>query len=309
MYAVLAGCSKENKSLNEDISGREALEQEMYDAVSEEFEQETYEAENELSDKADSGEEFFENTMSDEGNSDEKSWGSEMNDETNHGNEPLESEMEDAEMSEEPLESEMHDEIDSADRESEEEYVQYIAEEYGEIQPYGSEFYFNEETKGFYYNLEMFFLGSDFLYTMNDTLQEFYDGYLKQYQEEENRYMEQGEPDFPEGVVPYSELIFLGIQHIENDYVSLLFNDVTYMGGVHPYSRFDAITVDRCTGKEVTASEILEESDEEILEKVSDLMGLDTQADWTDIDFFLQEDTIVFFYRMPGYWEDVILRR
>ncbi len=189
------------------------------------------------------------------------------------------------------------------------ESIQYIAEEYGEIQEYGGEFYYDEETKGFYYHMEMFFLGSDFLYTMNDTLQEFYDGYLRQYQETEEWYLEQGAEEVPEGRVPYSELLFLGIQYIDNDYVSLLFNDVTYMGGAHPYSMWDAITVDRHTGEEVTASEILGESDEEILEKVSELMGLDVMATWEELDFYLQQDRIVFFYRMPGFWNDVVLGR
>lgn len=190
-----------------------------------------------------------------------------------------------------------------------EESIHYISEEYGEILPYGGEFYYDENTKGFSYELEMFYLNSDFLYSMNDTLQEFYDGYIKQYQETENFYMEQGPEsvEITEEQVPYSKLLFLGIQHIENDYVSLLFNDVTYMGGARPYSRYDAITIDCCTGREVTASEILMESNEVILEKISDLMGLDVVADWEDIDFYLQEDSIVFFYRMPGYWEDVIL--
>ncbi len=186
---------------------------------------------------------------------------------------------------------------------------EYIAEDYGEIQAYGSEFYYVEETKGFYYNMEMFYLNSDFISSMNDTLEEFYDGYVKQYQESEDWHIEQGKQEMPEGKVPYSELLFLGIQYVNNDYISLLFNDVTYMGGAHPYSMFDAITIDRCTGEEVTASQILEESDKDILEKVSDLMGLDRQAKWTDIDFYLQEDTIVFFYRMPGYWDDVTLGR
>ena len=189
------------------------------------------------------------------------------------------------------------------------EEVTYITEEYGEIQNYGGEFYYDENTQGFYYNLEMFYLGSDFLYTMNDTLQEFYDDYLWQYQEAEEWYLEQEPEAVPGGKVPYSELLFLGIQHIDNDYVSLLFNDVTYMGGAHPYSMFDAITLDRHTGEEVTASEILGESNEEILETISDLMGLDVVATWEDVDFYLQEDVIVFFYRMPGYWEEVVLGR
>lgn len=185
----------------------------------------------------------------------------------------------------------------------------YTVEDYGEIQLYGSEFYYDENTKGFYYDLEMFFLGSDFLYTMNDTLQKFYDEYLWQYQETEEWYLEQEPEKVPEERVPYSKLLFLGIQHIDNDYVSLLFNDVTYMGGAHPYSMFDAITVDRHTGEEVTASEILGESNEEILGKVSVLMGLDVVANWGDIDFYMQDGSIIFFYRMPGYWEDVVLER
>lgn len=185
----------------------------------------------------------------------------------------------------------------------------YPAEDYGEIQPYGSEFYYDKETKGFSYNLEMFYLNSEFLYSMNDTLEEFYDGYLNQYRETEDWYMEQGKSEFPDERVPYSNFLFLGIQYIDNDYVSLLFNDVTYMGGAHPYSTYDAITLDRCTGKEVKAAEILGESDNEILEKVSNLMGMDVVADWNGIDFYLQEGEIVFFYRMPGYWEEVVLRR
>ena len=215
-------------------------------------------------------------------------------------------EQDSLELVNEEIEQQYLENLEMTDLKEEKEY---ITEDYGEIQPYGSEFYYDEETKGFYYNLEMFYLNSDFLYTMNDTLEEFYDGYLKQYQKSEDRYMEKGESDLPEGVVPYSELCFLGIQHVDNDYVSLLFNDVTYMGGAHPYSWYDAITVDRCTGEEVTASEILRESDKEILEKVSDLMGLDGVASWEDIDFYLQNDSIVFFYRMPGYWEDVVLGR
>ena len=39
----------------------------------------------------------------------------------------------------------------------------YEASEYGEIQEYGGEFYFDENTKGYYYNLECFYLNSDFL--------------------------------------------------------------------------------------------------------------------------------------------------
>ena len=90
----------------------------------------------------------------------------------------------------------------------------YTASEYGEIQEYGGEFYYDENNKGFYYNLECFYLNSDFLYTMNETLEKIYDKYLEQYLETEDWYMEQGKQDLPN--VPYSKLQFLGIQYIDN---------------------------------------------------------------------------------------------
>ncbi len=202
----------------------------------------------------------------------------------------------------------MEETIDGSEQKKDEEKV-YLTEDYGEIEEYGGEFYFDEDNKGFYYHIESFYLNSDFLYTMNDTLEEIYDEYLEQYLETQDWYMEQGKQELPEGNVPYSKLVFQGVQYVDNDYISLLFNDVTYMGGATAYSRLDAITLDRHTGKEVSASEILGESDDELLHWVNKLMGLDEEADWEDLDFYLQDEKIVFFYRVPGFWEEVILRR
>lgn len=185
----------------------------------------------------------------------------------------------------------------------------YKAEDYGEVYKSGSEFYHEADMLGYYYNIESFSLNSDFLYTMNDTLEKFYDTYECQYQEMENQCLEEGPMELPEGKIPYSELLFQGVEYVDLDYVSLLFNDVTYMGGAHPYSKYDAITIDRHSGKEVSAAEILGESDAQILEKVSSLMGMYEVADWEDIDFYLQKDSIVFFYRMPGYWDEVVVER
>ena len=79
------------------------------------------------------------------------------------------------------------------------------------------------------------------------------------------------------------------------------------MGGAHPYSYFDGITIDCKTGQEITAAELLGKSSDEILQQVSDEMGMDTVASWDEVDFYLTDSTIVFFYRMPNYWEDVEL--
>lgn len=222
--------------------------------------------------------------------------------------ESVESQMIPQEMSEENIVENLVEQQEESEEEKEEEIL-YLAEDYGEILEYGSEFYYEEDVMGFYYNVESFYLNSDFLYTMNETLDRFYDDYLYQYQQTENWYLEQGKQEMPEGKVPYSELLFLGVQYVDNDYVSLLFNDVSYMGGAHPYSMFDAITIDRHTGEEVNASEVLRENDDEILDKVNVLMGLEEYTDWAYLDFYLQEGKIVFFYRLPGYWEDVVLER
>ena len=194
-----------------------------------------------------------------------------------------------------------HQEIDLPDE------TTYDMTEYGEIREYGGEFYYDENNKGYYYNLECFYLNSNFLYTMNETLEKIYDKYLEQYLETEDWYMEQGQQDLPN--VPYSKLQFLGIKYIDNDYVSLLFDDITHMGSATTYSFYDAITLDRHTGEEISASEVLEMNDSEILETVNELMELDEYADWNDLDFYLEDKHIVFFYRMPGIWEDVILDR
>lgn len=101
----------------------------------------------------------------------------------------------------------------------------------------------------------------------------------------------------------------LSISYIGEDYVSILYNAVSYMGGAHPYSQFDGITIDCKTGEEVSASQLMGKSDDEILTEISNRMGLDIAGTWDEIDYYLTDSEIVFFYRMPGYWEDVVLER
>ena len=81
------------------------------------------------------------------------------------------------------------------------------------------------------------------------------------------------------------------------------------MGGAHPYSNLVGITIDCRTGKQVTASELLGKSDDEILKEVSKTMGMDVIGTWDDISFYITDSTIVFFYRMPLFWDDVVWPR
>ena len=45
------------------------------------------------------------------------------------------------------------------------------------------------------------------------------------------------------------------------------------------------------------------------MEEVSEKMGLEDTATWDDIDFYLTDSTIVFVYRVPDWWEDVVMPR
>lgn len=163
----------------------------------------------------------------------------------------------------------------------------YDPEDYGWIVEIREEFT-NENTEEitFYYEMENFYVNEAFENgdKINDTLQKIYD---------EN---EQGYKKY--------RLTFVGEQ-----YISIVYNDIAYMGGAHPYSYFDGITIDCKTGEEVSASELLGKSDEDILKQVSEEMGMDMVAYWDAIDFYLTDSKIVFFYRMPNYWDDVVWER
>ena len=163
----------------------------------------------------------------------------------------------------------------------------YDPEDYGRIVEIREEFT-NENTEEitFYYEMENFYVNEAFENgdKINDTLQKIYD---------EN---EQGYKKY--------RLTFVGEQ-----YISMVYNDIAYMGGAHPYSYFDGITIDCKTGEEVSASELLGKSDEDILKQVSEEMGMDMVAYWDAIDFYLTDSKIVFFYRMPNYWDDVVWER
>lgn len=185
----------------------------------------------------------------------------------------------------------------------------YRLEEYGTVEEKRQE-YFTDGTEkvSYYYKLEKFFFGdvpanADLV---NQTLSQIYEEYEAGYIEEAEVY-ESGGEDASE--IPYSYLKMVSLEYAGEDYVSVLYNDVYHMGGAHPYSCFDGITIDCKTGEQVSASQLLGKSDEELLTEVSNAMGLDSVGTWEDMDFYLTDSEIVFFYRMPGFWEDVVLQR
>lgn len=183
----------------------------------------------------------------------------------------------------------------------------YNVEEYGQLVHVREEF--TDEESGelyYYYKIEEFFVNDTFsnAEAINNTLQQIYIERERAYKDTAESYQGDSYMD-----TPYDNFHFLSVELVNEDYISIWYNDVSYWGDIHPYSMFNGITIDCKTGKEVFASELLRMRDDEILTQVSSEMGLDVVATWEDIDFYLTESEIVFFYRMPNYWDDVVWER
>ncbi len=186
--------------------------------------------------------------------------------------------------------------------------VIYPPEVYGTIETTGKEYASGDSQEPyFYYDLEKFFVNETFenATAINATLAEIYDEYEALYLQDAQNHSALTE----DMQTPYDSLYFLRLAYVGDDYISIMYNNISYYGGAHPYSQFDGITIDCKTGKVVTASELLGKSDGEILEQVSKEMGFDVIGTWDDVDFYITDSTIVFFYRMPNYWEDVVWER
>lgn len=212
---------------------------------------------------------------------------------------------------------EIHDQIrldikaDTSEDELSEEIVKtYVMDDYGQIVNVREEFTGeNKEEITFYYEMENYYVNDTFENAdkINATLQKIYDEYEQTYREDAE-VSKSGEYVGGDPIsTPYDWWHLLNLTLVGNEYISIQYNNIDYMGGAHPYSNFDGITIDCKTGEEVSASEILGKSDDEILQQVSNEMGMDTVASWNEIDYYLTDSAIVFFYRMgPLYWEDVV---
>ncbi len=186
----------------------------------------------------------------------------------------------------------------------------YQAGNYGITEKEEKKFYGEDGKESYYYKMENFYLSATFSKRVNTTLQKIYDDYEEQYLRTAEL-IESGFDEFEEPVsgIPNDYWHLEGLKYVGKDYISILYNDIPYMSNTHPYSRYDGITINCRTGKQAVASDFLEKSNEEILEEVSDKMGLDEVGTWDDIDFYITDSAIVFFYRVPDWREDVVLPR
>lgn len=201
-----------------------------------------------------------------------------------------------------------------------------IPEEYGYIDVRDHQ-YINELDETVYtYEMECFEFYTEMVpKKVVETLEKFYEEWETVYQESGEGYMdeewkarlaiENGESEEEtmwsgSGDHPYNKWEFLEITYADEDYVSLRFNDISYMGGARSYSMQTGITIACETGEIVSAAELLGvENDVELLCEISEKMGTDELLSWDDVDFYITDQTVVFFYKMPGYWDDVVISR
>ena len=188
--------------------------------------------------------------------------------------------------------------------------MEYPDEElYGTIQL--AEQYYEDENGKIEYHYEVYqYIFSDAKYQkVNETLQSIYAEKKLEYQK---RYgLESGLNDLepvPEGQKNYEERTWylVNLTYVGEDYVSLLFNEVTnWPGAAHPMSCFSPVTIDIGTGEVVETEEILGYTREELSQQ---LYG-DTRLNSMDYGFYLYGEEIHFIYRFSYFVDEIVIRR
>lgn len=177
--------------------------------------------------------------------------------------------------------------------------------QYGDMEMIHEDFQDENGSVTFYYDMECFYFDDTYPAVLNETLKTYYDSVEETYIQDAQVYAE----PFEENVnTPYNSLIFQYFTYVDEDYVSLVYNNVSYMGGAHPYSAMEGITIDCTTGEIVEVQEFLDDSDEVIGQQLKSLLGTDSDSldGW---DYYLTETSVVFFYYDPKYWDFVAVRR
>ena len=180
--------------------------------------------------------------------------------------------------------------------------------EYGNIKQEHEEFSDQNDRNFFYYDMECFYFDETYPAIINETLQTYYNAKKETYHHDSETYDDESYKDIPSGNIPFDSLIFYGITYVGDDFVSLLFNDVSYAGGAHPYSVVDGITIDCSTGEIVTVNRFIDDSDEVIEEQITAILG-EAVCNLKEWDYYITDKTVVFFYYDPRFWEWVATKR
>jgi hypothetical protein len=187
--------------------------------------------------------------------------------------------------------------------------VQYPDEEiYGTINL--AEEYYEDENGQVNYHYEVYqYSFSDSMYQkVNETLQNIYDNKILEYQEQ---YEQNGSLVFVEPILEYQKnykeetWYLVNLTYAGKDYVSLLYNQVTYWpGAAHPMSYFSPITIDVHTGEIVDVEDVLGQTWSELSQS---LYEPNLNSDW--YGFYLLGNDVHFIYRTSYFVEEIVIPR
>ncbi len=175
--------------------------------------------------------------------------------------------------------------------------------DYGDIKQEQEEFQDQEGNTFFYYEIECFYFDETYPAILNETLQIYYDSKKATYRQDSETYTEDSYIS-----TPCDSLIFFYVTYVGDDYVSMVFNDVNYPGGAHPISALEGITIDCSTGEIVAANRFIDDSEEEIGERIKAALGTEvfTPKEW---DYFITDKSVIFFYFNPRFMKFVETKR
>lgn len=186
-------------------------------------------------------------------------------------------------------------------------------EDYGECSNTVKEFYNDDEKKTYYYEMDEFYFSDDKYAKVNDYLQQMYEEYRAQYEEGGENHTgayELFDETLSEGQ-RYDDnyLVFNGITLINDEYVSLHFNDtVYYAGAAHPLSYYIPVTISVATGEEVTPEEVLGKTWEEI--RAAGAIDEENEEDFNaDYGFYLTDKELCYLYRTSFFVEEIRIPR
>lgn len=186
--------------------------------------------------------------------------------------------------------------------------------DYGELTEVEEEFTNDRNEKAYYYVLDEFYFSDSKYEKVNEYLRQMYEQYVQEYEAEAEQYTGDYE-DFDTSSLPegqrynYNRLVFNYIASVDDEYVSLLFNDTIYWAGAaHPQSYFAPVTISVRTGEEVTPEEILGRNWEEI--RAAGSIEDENEEEFNvDYGFYLTEKELCYIYRVSHYVEEIRIPR
>lgn len=186
-------------------------------------------------------------------------------------------------------------------------------QDYGECSAVEKDFFNDKQEKTYYYQLDEFYFSDDKYAKVNDYLEQMYQKYLEEYEEEGESHTGAYEPvdgTLPEGQrYDYNYLVFNSITFIDDNYVSMRLNDTIYWAGAaHPQSYYAPVTISVETGEEVTPEEVLGKTWEEI--RTAGGIEEESEAVFNeDYGFYLTDTELCYLYRFNYFVDEIRIPR